>query len=221
MTPVENVAMIMQQPRAEAEQLGIVEGLCYTSCMTHFSKLFFASIFSLSMTATASAQIVVQGGGDARDCYMSTKAGNPGRIGAIRKCEAALLELNLSNKDLAATHVNLGVLLMRKGDYDKAKSHYSRAIEMRPKLAEAYINYAASLIYTGDYSAAVKAVDASIELGTEKMPEALYNRAIAYDRLQNYKGAYKDLKQALVLRPEWPPAVDLLSGYKITTRAKS
>ena len=189
--------------------------------MTPTSKLLLASIFSLSITATASAQIVVQGGGAARDCYMSTKSGNPGRIGAIRKCEAALLELNLSNKDIAATHVNLGVLLMRKGDHAKAKTHYARAIDMRPKLSEAYINYAASLIYTGEYSLAVTAVDTAIELGTEKMPEALYNRAIAYDRLQNYKGAYKDLKQALALRPEWPPAIDLLSGYQVTSRPKS
>ena len=195
--------------------------MCYTPTMTHISKVLLASAFSLSMAATASAQIVVQGGGAAQACYMSTKAGNPGRIGAIRKCEAALLELGLSNKDLAATHVNLGVLLMRKGDYDKAKTHYSRAIEMRPKLSEAYINYAASLIYTGDYNAAIKAVDTSIELGTDKMPEALYNRAIAYDRLKNYKGAYKDLKQALALRPEWTPAIDLLSGYQVTSRPKS
>ncbi|MEP3889580.1 MAG: tetratricopeptide repeat protein [Hellea sp.] len=189
--------------------------------MTHLSKLLLAAAFSLSMAATASAQIVVQGGGAAQACYMSTKAGNPGRIGAIRKCEAALMELNLSNKDLAATHVNLGVLLMRKGDYSKAKTHYSRAIELRPKLSEAYINYAASLIYTGDYSAAVTAVDTAVELGTNKMPEALYNRAIAYDRLENYKGAYKDLKQALVLRPEWAPAIDLLSGYQVRSNPKS
>ena len=189
--------------------------------MTHISKLLLASAFSLTMAMNASAQIVVQGGGAAQACYMSTKAGNPGRIGAIRKCEAALLELDLGNKDLAATHVNLGVLLMRKGDYSKAQIHYSRAIDMRPKLSEAYINYAAILIYTGDYSAAVKAANTSIELGTEKMPEALYNRAIAYDRLKNYKGAYKDLKQALALRPEWTSAIDLLSGYQVTSRPKS
>lgn len=172
------------------------------------------------MADTASAQIVVQNGGAAQDCYMSTKAGNLGRIGAIRKCETALSE-SLTNKDLAATHVNLGVLLMRKGDYAKAQTQYARAIEMRPKLSEAYINHAASLVYTGNYTAAVTAINTAIELGTEKMPEALYNRAIAYDRLQNYKGAYKDLKQALVLRPDWAPAVSLLSGYQVTSRAKS
>ena len=172
------------------------------------------------MAATASAQVVVQGGGAAKNCYMSTKTGNPGRIGAIRTCQSALSEA-LSNKDLAATHVNLGVLLMRKGDYAEAQTQYARAIELRPKLAEAYINHAASLVYTGDYNEAITAVDTAINLGTDKMPEALYNRAIAYDRLQNYKGAYQDLKLALSLRPDWAPAQDLLSGYTVQTRPKS
>lgn len=188
--------------------------------MNSFSKLLLASLFSVSVTATASAQIVVQGGGAARDCYMSTKSGNPGRIGAIKTCEAALSEM-LTGKDLAATHVNLGVLLMRKGDYSEAQTNYARAIELRPKLAEAYINHAASLIYTGSYSEAVTAIDTAINLGTDKMPEALYNRAIAYDRLQNYKGAYQDLKLALNLRPDWEPALDLLSGYTVKSRPKS
>jgi len=188
--------------------------------MTQISKLLLASIFSLTMTASVSAQVVVQNGGAARDCYMSTKTGNPGRIGAIQTCQAALAEF-LPVKDKAATHVNLGVLLMRKGDYADAQTHYAKAIEMRPNLAEAHINHAASLIYTADYSAAVASIDKAMEIGTEKMPEALYNRAVAYDRLQNYKGAYKDLKQALVLRPDWEPALTLLSGYQVTRRAKS
>jgi len=188
--------------------------------MTQISKLLLASVFSLIMTTSASAQVVVQGGGAARDCYISTKAGNPGRIGAIQTCKAALSEF-LPAKDMAATHVNLGVLLMRKGDYAEAQSHYAKAIKIRPNLAEAHINHAASQIYTADYNAAVKSIDTAIEVGTHKMPEALYNRAVAYDRLQNYKGAYNDLKQALLLRPDWEPAIELLSGYQITTRAKS
>ena len=189
------------------------------SPMTQISKIFLASLFSLS-AASASAQVVVQNGGAARDCYVSTMSGNPGRIGAIETCKTALSEF-LPAKDLAATHVNLGVLYMRKGDYADAQTHYTKAIEMRPKLAEAYINYAASLVYTGDHNAAITAIDTAVELGTDKMPEALYNRAIAYDRLQNYKGAYKDLKQALALRPDWEPALKLLAGYQVTRRKKS
>ena len=144
----------------------------------------------------------------------------PRGLGTIKTCQTALTEA-LSNKDLAATHVNLGILLMRKGDYVDAQSSYEDAIKLRPKLAEAYINYAASLIYTERYTEAVSAVDTAIELGTDQMPEALYNRAIAYDRLKDYKSAYKDLKQALVLRPDWAPAMKSISGYQVSTRSKS
>jgi len=112
--------------------------------MAPISKIFLASLFSLSFTANASAQIIVHGGG--------------------------------------------------AGDYAEAQSHYTKAIEKRPKLAEAYINHAASLIYMANYDAAITSLDKAIEIGTEKMPEALYNRAVAYDRLKNYK--YSDLSLA-------------------------
>jgi len=187
--------------------------------MAQITKFFLACVFTLSLTATASAQIIVQGSGAARDCYVSTKTGTS-RASAIRTCKTALSEF-LYTSDLAATHVNLGILLMRKGDYAEAQTHYAKAIEMRPNLAEAHINHAASLIYMADYSAAVTSIDKAIEIGTEKMPEALYNRAVAYDRLQNYNGAYKDLKQVLILRPHWEPALELISGYQVIKRSKS
>jgi len=191
--------------------------------MTYLSKLLVTCAATFSLTTTASAQIFVGGNGAAQQCYMSTKLGNPGRISAIRKCEEALknIDLNLNRKNEAATHVNLGILLMRKGDNEKAQVHYKRAIELRPKAAEVYINYAASLIYTGEYQNAITTVNTAIDLGTEKMPEALFNRAMAYNRLQNYRGAYKDLKQALVLKPEWPVALKALENYTVTTRAKT
>ena len=110
---------------------------------------------------------------------------------------------------------------MRKGDYSLAQSSYARAIEMRPKLSEAYINHGASLIYTGDYSEALAALNTAIDLNTKKMPEALFNRAMAYDRMENYKSAYKDLKQALLLKPEWPAALKALDNYVVTSSART
>ena len=171
------------------------------------------------MTATASAQIVVLGSGAAQACYISAKSGSPGSTGAIRRCEEALTGTELSRKDEAATHVNLGVLLMRKGDNAQAQTHYKRAIELRPATPESYINYGASLIYTGEYQAAISVINRAIELGTEKMPEALFNRAMAYDGTQDYRSAYKDLKQALALKPEWPIALKALDNYEVTTRS--
>ncbi len=189
--------------------------------MKTLSRLFLATFFSFGFTATASAQMVIQGSGAARDCYMKVKTGDPGKASTIRFCEDALTEMTLPHRDEAATHVNIGVLYMRKGDYSLAQASYSRAIEMRPKLSEAYINHGASLIYTGDYSEALAALNTAIDLNTKKMPEALFNRAMAYDRMENYKSAYKDLKQALVLKPEWPAALKALDNYVVTSSART
>jgi len=189
--------------------------------MTRVSKFFLAALFVFAMPSTTSAQVFVGGGGAAHQCYLSAKLGNPGRIGAIRKCEEALDNININHKNKAATHTNLGVLLMRKGENEKAQTHYKHAIKLRPKTAETYINYGASLIYTGEYQDAITALNKAIDFGTEKMPEALFNRAMAYDRQQNYKSAYKDLKQALVLRPEWPIAQRAIENYTVTSSPKT
>jgi len=152
---------------------------------------------------------------------MKVKIGDPGKAATIRMCEEALREIVLSRKDKASTLVNIGILYMRNGEYDKAQDNYARAIEMQPKVSEAYINQGASLIYTGDYKKALTALNTAIELDTKKMPEALFNRAMVYDRMQDYKNAYKDLKQALILKPEWPSALKALDNYVVTSSART
>jgi len=174
-----------------------------------------ASVF---FSAPAYAQIVVNGGGKAKECYQKTKRGDPGRKSTIKLCETALATEVLTGTNEAATHINTAILHMRSGDYSKADMHYNEAITLRPKLSEAYISHAANHIFQGNYEAAVKSVTTGIELGTDKMPEALYNRAIAYDRLKQYTLAYKDLKQALALRPDWDDAVKAISRYDVVSR---
>ncbi len=188
--------------------------------MSKLSKISFALVLMLATGSSAAAQVIVSGHGEARDCYMSTKLGNMGTPRAIKTCKAAISD-ELKQKDLAATHTNLGVLLMRKGDYADAQLHYKHAIEIKPEISEAYINYGASLIYSGDYQEAVAVINTAIDLKTVKLPEALFNRAMAYDRLANYTDAYKDLQHALTLRPQWPAALSAIENYTVTTRSKS
>lgn len=179
-------------------------------------------VFGLSLTVagTASAQLIVNGAGEARDCYLAVKQGDPGRRSTIRDCQKALTNINLDRKDEASTHVNIGILYMRAGEYEKAQASYNAAIDMRPKLSESYINRAASYIYMGDYNGAISDVNMALELGTDKRPEALYNRAIAYDNLDQFSKAYYDLKEALELRPDWEPAMKAISNYKVVSKAE-
>jgi tetratricopeptide (TPR) repeat protein len=88
---------------------------------------------------------------------------------------------------------------------------------MTPNLPEAYINDSAALIYMGQHQDAVMAINHAIELGTKKMPEALYNRSMAYHHLKEYGKAYKDLKHALLLRPDWAPALLSLEKYDVVS----
>lgn len=144
-----------------------------------------------------------------------------GSASAIKTCEDALKDEALPLKDLASTHVNTGILYMRGGQYDKAQTHYSQALKLRPRLSEAYINQGANFIYQRDYNVAITALSKSIDLGTDKMPEALYNRSMAYNGLQNYKAAYLDLKRALELKPDWPLAAKALEIYSVTPAPKT
>jgi len=184
------------------------------------TNMILGLILALCAANTASAQLIINGAGEARDCYLSVKNGDQGRKTTIRDCEQALRNISLSPKDEASTHVNIGILYMRAGDFDKAQASYGEAIDMRPKLSEAYINRAASMIYTGQYQVAIKDANMALELGTDKRPEALYNRAIAYDNLDQFNQAYYDLKEALELRPEWPPAMKAISNYQVVSKAQ-
>ncbi len=150
-----------------------------TGIMAGFGLSVGIFVFFAVLPANASAQALVIGDGGAQECYYNVKHGDPGRASTIKNCKQALRDPNLSLKDEAATHVNLGILLMRAKNYEAARAQYEKALSMRSDLPEAHINYAANLIYLGDFNQAVRSATTSIEMGTKKMPEALFNRAMA------------------------------------------
>jgi Tfp pilus assembly protein PilF len=168
-----------------------------------------------SFASVAQAQLVVQGKGDAVLCFEYSARGNTGSRSAIETCTDALTQA-LSKKDRAATFVNRGILLMRKGDQKRASKDYQSAIDINSELTEAYVNYGASLIRQGEFDAALEKLNIALnDTKSRTRPEALYNRAIILDRQENYKAAYYDLKEALTLRPAWAPALDLIDRYEV------
>jgi len=182
--------------------------------MTYLRKtLLTLAIFSFA--GTAQAQIVVQGKGDAVLCYEYSARGNTGSKNAIKTCTEALKQ-NLTMKDLAATHVNRGILHMRKGNQELATKDYEAAIAIKPELTEAYVNYGASLIRQSELDRALEVLNTALaDNESSTRPEALYNRAIIMDQKENYRQAYFDLKAALALRPDWDVAVALISRYEV------
>jgi tetratricopeptide (TPR) repeat protein len=170
--------------------------------------------------ALAHAQTVVIGQGAAQSCYQSAITGDMGSRSAIRTCSEAF-DRGMSSRDKTATYVNRGVLQMRRGDLDKAISDYETALERQPNLAEAHINYGVALYLQGDDASALDAYNTAIALDTDKMAEALYNRALVYDRMENVRGAYYDLKAVLELKPDWEDARTSLERFTVVSRKES
>lgn len=176
-----------------------------------------ALLLAVGVPATAAAQVIVGGKGNAADCYSHARTGNQGSSGALRVCSDALLD-GLSRRDEASTHVNRGILYMRRGDHARAVEDYEAAIALRPNLSESYINYGAALFYMERDAEALEALNRALALDTDREPEALYNRALVHDRAGDYKSAYRDLTRALELKPGWEPAERVRSRYQVRSR---
>lgn len=178
-------------------------------------RLLLLTLASFTFAGQAHAQLVVQGKGHAAQCYEYAMAGNQGSRSALSTCTDALDDV-LSQRDRAASFVNRGVLYMRKGDQTKATMDYEAALAIRPNLTQAYVNHAASLIRQKKYDEALVSLNRALE--DEDSPTraaALYNRAIALDFKEDYKGAYRDLKAALAIKPDWDLALNLISRYDV------
>ena len=178
--------------------------------MTRFLFILFFTFVSTQ----ASAQLLVIGSGKPQACYDYAKRGNQGSREAISTCREALND-PITVKDEAATLVNLGLLVMRKGELTEAETYYKQALSLQPNITEIYINYGAALIMMNRETEALPLLNKAIDLDTPKMNEALYNRAIIYHRKEDYRSAYNDLQKILEATPNYTPALKLLDTYDI------
>lgn len=165
----------------------------------------------------ANAQVTVIGGGIAKDCYEAVKYGLTKPSDAEEICTRAIqLEaLNISNK--AATYTNRGVLRMRQGDYDSALADYAVAKRIRPETGATWLNEGAALIFKQDYAGALVSLEKSIELNSEDLYAAYYNRAIAKENTGDIEGAYFDFVKSKELNPDFVQTDRQLARFSVST----
>jgi tetratricopeptide (TPR) repeat protein len=165
--------------------------------------------------------VTILGGGFAADCSKSAKAvseRHPPLAEALHICDLALSTEVLSSHEIAATHVNRGVLLMAAQKYGDARKDFDVAAAMEPKLGEAYVNRGAALIGLGKPAEAVADIDRGLELNPEQPEKAYFNRAIAKERLNDMKGAYLDYLKASELKPDWDMPKAELSRFQVVQK---
>jgi tetratricopeptide (TPR) repeat protein len=103
-----------------------------------------------------------------------------------------------------------GLWYQEHNELDKAIRDYTTIVQMNPKNAQAHFNlgYIHHVILKV-YPEAIKHYTRAIE-ANPRYAEAWYNRGISYEAVGNMENAAIDFKEALKVRPVYPPAEEAL-----------
>ena len=161
-----------------------------------------AAVAALMVAAEARASVTVIGGGLAEAC---SKAALSGKSGARLEdaCTDALDKEMLNSRDRAGTLVNRGVLKMRRMNWAEATRDFNEAARIRPDMGEAYVNRGAVSIGEHHYAESLPDLNKGLQLGVEEHAKVYFNRALAYEGLEDSKSAYFDYQKAVELSPDW------------------
>ena len=184
------------------------------------SKGWVVAALSVAVILTgthAEAAVTVIGGGMAEAC---SKAAVDGETGAKfeKLCTEALDTEFMDYRDRAGTIVNRGVFKLRRGAYREASQDFDAAVKLQPKMGEAYVNRGAAAVGERHYAEGVDDLSKAIDLGVREPAKAYYNRALAYEGLDETKSAYFDYKKASEIAPEWTAPRDQLVRFSVSQR---
>ena len=182
------------------------------------TRVILSAALAFAVTATASqAAVTVIGGGMAQACSKAALSGaTEFKFEAV--CTMALDSELLSMRDRAGTYVNRGVLKLRRKEFASAEFDFNKAIQAKPDLGEAYINRGASSVGARRYAEGLTDLNKALELGVDEPEKAYYNRARAYEGLDNMKAAYFDYQKAIELKPDWEQPKKELARFSVGRR---
>jgi tetratricopeptide (TPR) repeat protein len=181
-------------------------------------RLFAATAaFGLLAALPAMSAVTVIGGGMAEDCSHAAFAGKADND-SMRLCSEALETEPLDVRDKAGTYVNRGVMRLRRRADDQARADFDAAIALEPKLGEGWVNRGALSISERRYQEGMDDINHGLQLGVKEPEKAYFNRAVAYEGLDDEKAAYLDYQQALSLKPDWALPQRELLRFTVTRR---
>lgn len=168
----------------------------------------------------AAASVMVVGSSDARMCYEAADSPLNPSIRDIRRCDEALLHGSntLSQYETLATHVNRGILRLRRGMVDEAVADFDEAMRLDPEQPEAYLNKGAALLQRQNPSEALQLFTVALDRQTTRPAIAHYGRAIANEQLGNVREAYADYQAASLLAPDWADPRTELQRFRVVQR---
>lgn len=180
--------------------------------------LFAVAAVATVLALPASASVITVGNSAARSCYQAADSPVMPGPGDLASCNLALEEEALSHRDAVATHVNRGILRLRRGDVDSAIQDFDRAIRLDPGQAEAYLNKGVALVRRSDAATAIQLFTVALERNTARPAIAHFGRAVAHEKSGNVRAAYFDYRRASELDPEWSDPQIELQRFQVVSR---
>ena len=184
--------------------------------MINRKLLAAAALFAFAVPASASVFVV--GNSDARLCFVAADSPLYPGMRDIRRCDEALSHETLTGYEVVATHVNRGILRLRRNLVEEAVADFDRAITLDPNQPEAYLNKGAALIRRQNPAEAVQLFTASLDRNTSRPALAHYGRAVANEALGNLAAAYRDYRRASELDPEWSEPRTELRRFRVVAQ---
>ncbi|HPY80988.1 MAG TPA: tetratricopeptide repeat protein [Bacteroidales bacterium] len=116
---------------------------------------------------------------------------------------------------------NLALMFQELGEIEKAKEEYKQLLTFEPQHLKALHNIGyIDLVYEQNFEEAVAFFTKAIELNPEFF-QAICNRGIAFEKLEQYDNARQDYMYSLKLKENFEPAIDGLNRLdKIEKRRK-
>ena len=178
-----------------------------------------AAVSTIAFPDAAAGAVTVLGSSSARLCYLAADARLRPNGAALERCDAALSEDFLTDRDRVATLVNRGILKLRLERRDAAIADFDAAIAIDPDQGEAYLNKGMARLHDqAAWRDAVALFDTALAKRTRRPEIAFYGRAVAYENGGEVKAAYRDYRQASLLAPEWAEPRTELARFTVRPR---
>jgi tetratricopeptide (TPR) repeat protein len=175
------------------------------------------AIVAVLAAGGARASVSVIGGGLAEACAKAAMSGLS-EFRYEQTCTQSLEAEMLAPRDRAGTYVNRGIMKLRRMDWAGAVADFDIAAKLKPDLGEIYVNRGAAFVGEHRYADGLKDLNKSLELGVEEPAKAYYNRALAYEGLDDMKSAYFDYQKAVEIAPTWDAPKQELTRFHVTRR---
>ena len=166
------------------------------------NKAAFLFLVIFSFQPNSYAFVTVLGKGDASLCYQSAKTGTGG-ISAINTCLSAINDIALTQKDLYATYVNLGIIYNNSKKPDNAIEFLNKGLEFDETLPESLLSLGNSFYLKKNYEKAIELYDQSLDKGLNDISAVYFNKGLVYERMSNVDLAVEFYKKAVELKPQY------------------